>query len=109
MQILDHASGYLMAFATAAAKARQLQEGGSWHVRVSLAQTAHWLRGLGRVDNGFAITAPERQAYLQTCASGFGTLVAVRPTPQLARTPAQWSRPSVPPGSHAPVWPPRAA
>ena len=44
MQILDHASGYLMAFAAQAALARQATEGGSWHVRVSLAQTAHWLR-----------------------------------------------------------------
>ncbi len=105
MQILDHASGYLMAFATAAAKVRQLQEGGSWHVRVSLAQTAHWLRGLGRVPSGFARTAPDRQAFLETYASGFGQLVAIRPTPQLSRTPAQWSRPSAPPGTHAPVWP----
>ena len=105
MQILDHASGYLMAFATAAAKVRQLQEGGSWHVRVSLVQTAHWLRGLGRVPAGFALTAPDRQAFLQTYASGFGSLVAVRPTPQLSRTPARWSRPSVPPGTHAPAWP----
>ena len=105
MQILDHASGYLMAFATAAAKVRQLQEGGSWHVRVSLAQTAHWLRGLGRVPSGFALTAPDRQLFLETYASGYGSLVAVRPTPQLSRTPAQWSRPSVPPGTHAPVWP----
>lgn len=107
MQILDHASGYLMAFATAAAKARQLQEGGSWHVRVSLAQTAHWLRGLGRVTSGFAVAAPDRQPFLETYASGFGKLVAVRPTPQLSRTPAHWSRPSEPPGTHAPVWPTR--
>jgi len=105
MQILDHASGYLMAFATAAAKVRQLQEGGSWHVRVSLAQTAHWLRGLGRVPSGFAQTAPDRQPFLETYASGFGSLVAIRPTPQLSRTPAEWSRPSIPPGTHAPAWP----
>jgi len=105
MQILDHASGYLMAFAAAAAKARQLQEGGSWHVRVSLAHTAHWLRGMGRVASGFAVTPPDRQAFLETYASGFGSLVAVRPTPQLSRTPAFWSHPSVPPGTHAPVWP----
>jgi crotonobetainyl-CoA:carnitine CoA-transferase CaiB-like acyl-CoA transferase len=106
MQILDHASGYLMAFAAAAAKVRQLQEGGSWHVHVSLAQTAHWLRSLGRVPSGFGVTAQDRQPYLDNYASGFGDLVAVRPTPQLSRTPAHWSRPSVPPGTHAPVWPP---
>lgn len=105
MQILDHASGYLMAFATAAAKARQLQEGGSWHVRVSLAQTGHWLRSLGRVASGFAVAEPDRQPYMETYTSGFGSLVAVRPTPQLSRTPARWSRPSAPPGTHAPVWP----
>lgn len=105
MQILDHASGYLMAFAAAAAKVRQLQEGGSWHVRVSLAQTAHWLRGLGRIPSGFAVNVPDRKKYLEPYASGFGNLVAIRPTPQLSRTPAHWSRPSVPPGTNAPQWP----
>ena len=105
MQILDHASGYLMAFAATAAKVRQLQEGGRWHVQVSLAQTAHWLRGMRRIPSGFAVTAPDKQAYLESYASGFGDLVAVRPTPQLSRTPAHWSRPSVPSGTHAPVWP----
>lgn len=105
VQILDHATGYLIAFAAAAAKRRQLQQGGSWHVRVSLAQTAHWLRSLGRVASGFAVTAPERQPYLESSASGFGTLTALRHSAQLSRTPAGWSRPSVAPGTHAPVWP----
>ena len=105
MQILDHASGYLMAFGVAAAKARQLQEGGSWHVCVSLAQTAHWLRSMGRVESGFGATAPDPQPYLETYASGFGSLLAVKPSAQLARTPAFWSRLSVPPGTHAPLWP----
>lgn len=105
MQILDHATGYLMAFAVSAAKVRQLQTGGSWHVRVSLAQTARWLRSLGRVASGFAVTAPGRKPYLDTYASGFGPIVAMRPSAQLSRTPAFWSRPSVPPGTHAPVWP----
>ncbi len=109
MQILDHATGYLMAFGASAAKVRQLQEGGSWLVRVSLAQTAHWLRGLGRVAAGFAVTPPDRQAYLQTYASGFGELVAVRHSAHLARTPAGWDRPSVPPGTSPPLWPSRDA
>jgi len=105
MQILDHASGYLMAFAASAAKARQLREGGSWHVRVSLAQTAHWLRNLGRVASGFAVTAPDQKPYLESYASGFGALMAMRHSAQLSRTPAFWSRPSVPPGTDPPVWP----
>ena len=42
-QMLDHVSGYLMAFGAMMARARQSREGGSWHVRVSLAQTGRWL------------------------------------------------------------------
>src|SRR5438477_2487156 len=33
-QMLDHVTGYLMAFGGMTAKARQSREGGSWHVRV---------------------------------------------------------------------------
>ena len=59
MQILDFATGHLMAFASAVALFRQATEGGSWHVTLSLAQTAAWLRSLGRVSNGFAVTRPD--------------------------------------------------
>ena len=51
-QMLDHATGYFMAFGAMMAKARQSREGGSWHVRVSLAQTGRWLWNLGRVADG---------------------------------------------------------
>ena len=51
-QMLDHATGYLMAFGAMMARARQSREGGSWHVRVSLAQTGRWLWNLGRVADG---------------------------------------------------------
>ncbi|WP_394780347.1 CoA transferase, partial [Undibacterium sp.] len=42
-QALDHATGYLAAFGTMVALKRRAEEGGSWLVRVSLAQTGHWL------------------------------------------------------------------
>src|SRR3954463_8783169 len=48
-QMLDHATGYVMAFGAMMAKARQSREGGSWHVQVSLAQTGRWLWNLGRL------------------------------------------------------------
>ena len=32
-QMLDHATGYFMAFGAMMAKARQAREGGSWHVQ----------------------------------------------------------------------------
>jgi len=104
MQILDEASGYLIAMGAAAALHRQQREGGSWHVQVSLAQTGHWLRGMGRIDGGLSAPVPDRAPHLETSFSGYGQLVGLRHSAQLSRTPARWSRPSMPPGSHPPAW-----
>ena len=104
-QILDYATGHLMAFAAAAALRRQTIEGGSWHVQVSLAQTAHWLRAMGRVADGFAAPPVDRVPYLETVPSGFGELCAIRHSVRLSRTPLREARPSMPPGSHPAVWP----
>ena len=57
-QVLDHATGNLMAFGAMTALARRAREGGSWHVQLSLARTAQWLRSLGRVENGFRCPDP---------------------------------------------------
>jgi len=105
MQILDEATGYLIAMGAAAALWRQQREGGSWHVQVSLAQTGRWLRGLGRVAGGLGVPVPDRAPYLETSASGFGALCGLSHSAQLSRTPAVWTRPSVPPGTDPPVWP----
>ena len=105
MQILDYASGYLMALGAQAALLRQSSEGGSWQVRVSLARTGLWLRGLGRVPDGFSAPAARFDDYLEESDSGYGRLVALRHPAQFSQTPARWRRPSMPPGSHPPVWP----
>jgi len=104
MQILDEATGYLIAFGAAAALHRQQREGGSWHVQVSLAQTGHWLRQLGRVADGFAATPPSLEPWLESHASGFGLLCGLRHSAQLSRTPAGWIRPSEPPGHSPAQW-----
>lgn len=104
MQILDEATGYLIAMGASAALWRQQREGGSWHVQVSLAQTGQWLRGLGRVADGLRIERPDMSACLETSSSGFGELCGMRHSARLSRTPAAWGRPSMPPGSHLPVW-----
>jgi hypothetical protein len=109
-QMLDHATGYFMAFGAMMAKARQAREGGSWHVRVSLAQTGRWLWNLGRLDEGLSspdFSGDAVKPLIEELPSGFGTLHSVRPSAILARTPAFWTRPSMPLGSHPPQWPPR--
>lgn len=104
MQILDEASGYLMALGAAAALRRQQREGGSWHVQVSLAQTGHWLRQLGRVPQGSQAAKIPPEEFAETSASGFGELRAIRHSAELGRTPAVYARPSVPPGHSPPHW-----
>ena len=105
MQILDYATGHLMAFAATTALRRQALEGGSWHVKCSLAQTGQWLRGLGRVEKGFSIQRPKVAPYIETAPSGFGELAALTHSAKFSRTPTRWVRPAMPPGTHPPLWP----
>jgi crotonobetainyl-CoA:carnitine CoA-transferase CaiB-like acyl-CoA transferase len=109
-QMLDHASGYLMAFGAMMARARQSREGGSWHVRVSLAQTGRWLWNLGRVADGLAtedLKGDVVKRYIEEIPSGFGPLRSVSHSAVLSKTPAFWARPAMPLGSHPPQWPAR--
>src|SRR6267143_420331 len=102
-QMLDHATGYLMAFGAMMAKARQSHEGGSWHVRVSLARTGQWLWNLGRVADGFKtedLKGETVQPFIEEIPSGFGPLRSVRHSAALSKTPAFWARPAMPLGSH---------
>jgi crotonobetainyl-CoA:carnitine CoA-transferase CaiB-like acyl-CoA transferase len=109
-QILDHASGYLMAFGAMMARARQSREGGSWHVRVSLAQTGRWLWNLGRVADGLRIEdlkGDTVKRFIEEIPSGFGPLHAVTHSAVLSKTQAFWARPAMPLGSYSPQWPAR--
>jgi crotonobetainyl-CoA:carnitine CoA-transferase CaiB-like acyl-CoA transferase len=107
-QALDHASGYLMAFAAMVALSRRMTEGGSWHVRVALARTARWFQELGRVEGGLdcvETTLEDIADLVEDHDSGFGRVTAIRHAAQLSETPTHWVRPSMPLGSHDPVWP----
>jgi hypothetical protein len=99
-----------MAFGAMMGRARQSSEGGSWHVRVSLAQTGRWLWNLGRVANGLKTEDLKRDAvaaFIEETASGFGPLQAVSHAAVLSKTPAFWARPAMPLGSHPVQWPAR--
>jgi crotonobetainyl-CoA:carnitine CoA-transferase CaiB-like acyl-CoA transferase len=110
-QALDHATGQLAAFGAMVALARRAREGGSYLVRVSLAQTGRWIDALGRVDGrGQADpTLADIADLLETVDTPFGRARRVRPAAWLSETPARWLRPSVPLGTHEPAWPARTA
>ena len=94
-----------MAFAAQVALLKRASEGGSWHVRVSLRQTARWFRDLGRIEYNDQATPFVYGDLVQTYDSGFGALKAIPYAAQFSTTRATNDRPSVPPGTHEPVWP----
>ena len=104
VQLLDHAAGHLLAFGITVALARQAQQGGSWHVRLSLAGVGQWLRGLGRVADGPQAVTPPVARWLEQTPSGFGRLETLRHPVHFSATPFAFDKPAMPPGSHPPRW-----
>lgn len=108
LQILDMASGALLAFGVQAALWRQHTVGGTWQVRVSLARTGRWLRDIGRVPDGFSVPADDGADLMETSASGWGALGSVRHAARFEPANAHSLSPSMPPGTHPLAWWPAA-
>jgi crotonobetainyl-CoA:carnitine CoA-transferase CaiB-like acyl-CoA transferase len=111
---IDYLTGYLMAFGAMVALARRVREGGSWLVRISLAQTGRWLVERGEVAPNM-LEDVDKELYPAEIArwsidsdAPVGRLRHLGPTVRLSETPPFWARPSVPLGYHEPVWPARA-
>jgi crotonobetainyl-CoA:carnitine CoA-transferase CaiB-like acyl-CoA transferase len=108
---IDYCTGYLMATGAMVALNRRAEEGGSWLVRISLAQVGKWIVNLGevpaesvrRVPAEFSADELDRWSVVSETPSG--RLQHLKPVVQLSETPAYWARPSVPLGYHPPVWP----
>jgi crotonobetainyl-CoA:carnitine CoA-transferase CaiB-like acyl-CoA transferase len=112
---IDYLTGYLMAFGAMVALARRAREGGSWLVRISLAQTGRWLVGRGQVPEAQLkgvpkeFTPDELTKWSMTSDTPVGRLGHLAPVVRLSETPPRWARPSVPLGYNEPVWPARGA
>jgi hypothetical protein len=110
---IDFLTGYLMAFGAMVALARRASEGGSWLVRISLAQSGRWLIGRGQVPQAALrdvpkdFTAAEIERWSMTSDTPDGKLQHLAPVIRLSETPPRWARPTVPLGYHQPVWPAR--
>jgi len=111
---IDYLTGYLMAFGAMVALARRAREGGSWLVRISLAQTGRWLVDRGEVstialkDVAKEIPQADIDRWSIESDTPVGRLRHLGPTVRLSETPPYWARPSVPLGYNEPAWPARA-
>ncbi|MDA0769135.1 MAG: CoA transferase [Chloroflexi bacterium] len=108
---IDYLTGYLMAFGALVALGRRSREGGSWLVRISLAQTGRWLVERGQVQESELRNIPqefnteELERWSMVSDTPMGQLGHLGPVVGLSETPPRWARPSVPLGFHEPVWP----
>ena len=108
---IDYCTGYLMAAGAMTALRRRAIEGGSWLVRISLAQVGKWIADLGEVsanalqDIPAEFTPEEIERSLALTETPQGALRHLKPVVQMSETPPHWARPSVPLGYHRPKWP----
>jgi hypothetical protein len=126
----DYGTGYLGALGALAALIRRAEEGGSYHVRVSLCQTAMWFQDLGdvsmgerrshslvgRMQQGMASSGHplagfddvNKSAVLLESESPLGIMTHMAPVIQYSKTKAYWERPLAYLGSSKAEWPARA-
>ncbi|HKV17077.1 MAG TPA: CoA transferase [Reyranella sp.] len=107
VQALDYIAGYLGALGATVALARRVEQGGSWLVRVSLVQVAHWLASLGTVDAsaGMADLPDHELAPLLMESDGpLGHLRHLKPVIQFGDTPAFYAKPAEPLGTSPARW-----
>jgi len=110
---IDFLTGYLMAFGAMVALKRRANEGGSWLVRISLAQVGRWLVERGQIpeaqlkDTIKECTPAELERWTMTSDTPSGRLRHLAPVLRMSETQPRWARPTVPLGHHQPVWPPR--
>jgi crotonobetainyl-CoA:carnitine CoA-transferase CaiB-like acyl-CoA transferase len=108
---IDYCTGYLMAFGAMVALERRTREGGSWLVRISLAQVGKWIVDLGEVPAAALkgvpaeFTAGELERWSMASETPAGRLRHLKPALQLSETQPYWARPTVPLGYHRPAWP----
>lgn len=105
--VTDYTTGYLAALGVMRALARRAEEGGSWHVRVSLARTAQWIQSLPRTPQDaepVGIDAKGLRGYEILMDTAWGRLVRLGPVLRMSETSPMWTHPPVPLGSHPPTF-----
>lgn len=103
----DFLTGYLGAYGILLALLRRAVEGGSYHVNVSLCQSAMFLNrqpGCAPDKPVAAFDEPEIASLQIESETPYGALRHLAPVARFSETPAKWSLPSAALGADLPQW-----
>ncbi|RZL89908.1 MAG: CoA transferase [Variovorax sp.] len=107
----DYTTGYLGALGVMLALSRRAREGGSYHVQVSLCQSAMFIQRQGLLD-AFD-SAPEKlmeselEALFVQADTSYGRIKTLGPALRMSETPPHWATPTPLLGGDRPEWLPR--
>ncbi|MET0189129.1 MAG: CoA transferase [Pseudonocardia sediminis] len=104
-QLLDHATGHLAAAGAALALASQRRDGGTPHVRLSLAATAAWLQSLPRTGEPGPVADPGPAAFTERVEAPDGVLTLVSPPGRVGGRDLRWPAPPPSYGTADASWP----
>ena len=106
--VADYLTGYLGGYGALLALGKRMREGGSWHVNVSLCQSAMLVLRQGILENFEADErlSDEELAELRLVSEtpAYGRLRTLKPALVMSETSPHWARPTPIPGGDKPEW-----
>jgi crotonobetainyl-CoA:carnitine CoA-transferase CaiB-like acyl-CoA transferase len=103
----DYTTGYLGAYGTLLALARRAREGGSYHVKVSLCQSAMFLQRQGRAaitGSEDGLSAAEVSALQMESKTSYGDIRHLAPVIRYSETQPKWAGPTPALGGDTAEW-----
>ena len=104
----DYITGYLATVGVLAALIRREKEGGSYLVKISLAQTAMWLQSFGKFSKSeienTEMDLIKLSDYMLSAHTGHGYMDYFGHPVKYSITKAKWEKVSVPAGYHPSTW-----
>jgi len=105
--VCDYMTGYLGAYGTMLALAKRAVEGGSYHVKVSLCQSAMFLQRQGRVEylkEGMGLSDEQVAPLQMDSDTSYGQIRHLGPVVRFSESMPKWSRPSPALGGDPAEW-----
>jgi crotonobetainyl-CoA:carnitine CoA-transferase CaiB-like acyl-CoA transferase len=109
--VCDYTTGYLGGYGAMLALARRAREGGSYHVQISLCQSAMFVQRQGTVEDfdrsPGKLTEEELPPLFVEADTVYGRLRTLGPVLRMSETSPRWATPTPRLGGDAPAWLPR--